>query len=78
MRYLLLALLVVYVVWRWRARSLAGSRSGRTAAAAEPAAPGVIERVECAHCGVHVPVTQALLARGRYFCSRVHQDAAGA
>ena len=75
MRYLILALLVLYVVWRWRSAPAAGSKA---AGAAAPAAPEVIDMVVCAHCGVHLPVTQALAVQARYFCCRAHQDAAGA
>jgi len=34
--------------------------------------------VVCAHCGVHLPVSQALTVRSIYFCSAAHQKAHGA
>jgi len=30
----------------------------------------------CAHCGVHVPQSDALVYGGRYFCSSAHRDEA--
>jgi uncharacterized protein len=29
----------------------------------------------CAHCGVHLPDSEALAAGGRHYCSRAHLDA---
>jgi uncharacterized protein len=29
--------------------------------------------VECAHCGVHVPATDAVLSGTRVFCSEAHR-----
>ena len=76
MKYLLLLLLVGYVVWRWRE-----GQAGRSASAPPPnpePPPQTIEMVACVYCGVHLPVLQALTARGVYFCSAAHQKAHGA
>ncbi len=32
--------------------------------------------VACAHCGVHLPRSDALTARGLHYCSAAHRDAA--
>jgi uncharacterized protein len=29
--------------------------------------------VDCSQCGVHLPVSEALEAKGRYFCSDEHR-----
>lgn len=39
----------------------------------EPTAP-LEGMVACAHCGVHLPTSSALLARGRPYCSAAHRD----
>ncbi len=75
MKYLLLLLVVGYVLWRWRE----GQAVRRSPPPPDPAQPGqTIEMVACAHCGVHLPVLQALAVRGVYFCSAAHQKAHGA
>ena len=74
MRYLLLLLLVGYVLWRWR-EAQARRRAAPSPKQAEQTQ--TIELVECAHCGVHLPVVQALTVRSDYFCSAAHQKAHG-
>jgi uncharacterized protein len=37
-----------------------------------PAAETLTELVECAHCGVLLPQSEALLAEGRTYCSQEH------
>lgn len=63
-----LLLLVVHFVRRWWQRSDAPQeRGGEQAAPAEP------ERmVECAHCGLLVPESEAVSDGGRDFCSPEH------
>lgn len=33
------------------------------------------DMVRCAHCGVHVPVSESVQADGQAFCSAAHRDA---
>ena len=74
MKYLLFCLLVGYVFWRWRE-----AQARRRAAPPKQAEQTqTIEMVVCAHCGVHLPVSQALTVRSIYFCSVAHQKAHGA
>jgi uncharacterized protein len=74
LKYLLFCLLVGYVFWRWRE-----AQARRRAAPPKQAEQTqTIEMVVCAHCGVHLPVSQALTARSIYFCSVAHQKAHGA
>lgn len=35
---------------------------------------GVEDMVVCAHCGVHLPRSEALAARGLHYCSAAHRD----
>ena len=30
---------------------------------------------QCAHCGVHLPESEAIVADGRHYCSESHRDA---
>lgn len=42
----------------------------------KPASKDVAEdMVRCAHCGVHLPKGESILAAGNYFCSAAHRDA---
>jgi len=61
---LVLVGLVAYFLWR-------GLRRGGEATR-KPPTDG--ERmVDCSQCGVHLPVSEAVEARGRYFCSDEHR-----
>jgi uncharacterized protein len=37
--------------------------------------PVVEDKVRCAHCGVHIPKSESILAGGNYFCGAEHRDA---
>lgn len=37
--------------------------------------PVVEDMVRCAHCGVHVPRSESILAGGNFFCSVEHRNA---
>jgi len=61
---LVLVALAVYLLWR-------GARRG-DAPPRKPPRDG--ERmVDCSQCGVHLPVSEAVEAKGRYFCSDEHR-----
>lgn len=49
-----------------------GEAADRSGSADAPAAETLTELVECAHCGVLLPQSEALLAEGRTYCSREH------
>lgn len=69
MKYLVLLLVVAVVGWLMFGRH-AASRRPRSGAPAP--AEGM---VQCAHCGVHLPRSEALLAREQTWCSAQHRDA---
>lgn len=74
LKFLLLIALGL-IVWRlWQP----GRESGRkTPPPASGAAPVVPERmVRCAHCGVHLPESDALADGGVHYCNAAHRDAA--
>ncbi len=80
----LLLLLAAVLVLFWLLRgALTGRKSKGTAADASPggsAAPPATALVSCAHCGVLVPLEEAIASGEdappegrRFFCSRDHQ-----
>lgn len=76
MKYLLVLLLVVYVLWRWRAGQAV--RTGEAPRRPQSVPPEPVAVVACAYCDVHVPLGQAVCVGPRYFCSAAHREAAGA
>lgn len=68
---LLLVLGVAYLLWR-------GKRVKHRQASNKPAqlsAPQ--DMLACAHCGVHVPRSEAWIRDGRSYCSAKHQNEHG-
>jgi uncharacterized protein len=66
-RLILIALAALLLVWLLRRALGARKDSG-----ASPAGKPLGELVSCAHCGVHLPRSEARTAGGRYFCSEEH------
>ena len=64
----LLLLAVIAVAGWW----LFGSAACPRARDELPAPEGMLR---CAHCGVHLPESEALRERGRAYCSAAHRDA---
>ncbi len=69
MRLLLLLLVALAVLLWWKQRKRG---------AAQPPSPPPTKTTEamlrCAHCGVHLPTSQALPGRGGSFCSAAHRS----
>lgn len=40
--------------------------------------PAVANMVACAHCGMHIPESEAVRDGNRYYCSKEHQEKAHA
>jgi uncharacterized protein len=72
-RLLVLILLVVLAVWLVR-RALRGKA---TAGEAKKQAGAHGELVRCAHCGVHLPRSEARQAGGALYCSDEHARLGG-
>ena len=64
--FFVLLALAAYLVWKSLQR--AGQRT-------DPKPPPVAAQamVSCAHCGLHLPQADALVAGNRYFCSDEHR-----
>ncbi len=72
MSKLLLLAIVVAVVW-WLAKGFrrqGGSKRARQAAPPE-------RMVRCSHCGLYLPLGEAVRDGERYFCSAEHRRLAG-
>jgi uncharacterized protein len=68
MKYLLILLIVLAIVWLSRS-----NRRVRPPASGEPAAPPRQTMLACAQCGLHLPRDEALPGRGGVFCSEAHR-----
>ena len=67
LRVLILVLVVAIVLWLLTARSRARSPKG----AQRSREPEAFAR--CAHCGVHLPLNDAVVDRGIAYCSEAHR-----
>jgi uncharacterized protein len=71
-KYLVVVLVVLAVVWLLRGQRRHDQTETRPRAAG-PRPDTVQEMVSCAHCGVHLPVGEALRGPdGRPYCSAAH------
>ncbi len=70
MKFLLVFLIVLIVAWRWRTwRETAhlekkASRVGSISSA---------EMVPCQHCGLHLPISEAVVGKLGPYCSNDHR-----
>jgi len=69
-RVLLLLVVVLAVLWLAR-----GGKRRVASRDAPPPLPPREEIVGCAHCGLHLPRSEALAGRGGLFCSEAHRAA---
>ena len=72
MKYLLVLLVVGFGLWSLVSRLRGGgeARNGATKPA-KPALPVVT--VQCAHCGLHLPASDAVPGGSRLYCSDAHR-----
>ncbi len=77
MRYLLVLLAVLLLVWRWHTARAAALRERKpTAHTRSPIKTDARTMVACAHCGVHVPADEALRSAHGAYCSAAHRQQA--
>lgn len=70
MKYLLWAL-VIYLGWRW----LLAQKKTVAADQAATAENGVEKMVQCAQCGIHLPISEAISGSDhKLFCSQEHSQ----
>jgi uncharacterized protein len=68
----LLLLVIAVVVLVWLVRSSLRRVQAPPSSAGRPAPQAMLA---CAHCGVHVPASEALPGRGGVFCGPAHRAA---
>ena len=76
MKFLLVLLVVGVGLWMLTARLRkpgAGGQGGGAAPPKPPASVRPVEMVVCAHCGVHLPATDALALGSDLYCSDAHR-----
>lgn len=78
MKLLVVLLALLLLIWLLFGSSRRRTRDARRDSPSTPA-PGPAAQIEdmvvCAHCGVHLPASLALQARGRSYCNAAHLDA---
>ncbi len=72
MKFLLLTVVlwVAWSLWRNQQRRDAAPPQPRRAQPAQALPP--VQMVPCAHCGMHVPQSEAVQSDGRSYCSSAH------
>jgi uncharacterized protein len=83
MKYLLVLAVLWIAIWLWRKNRREEMREEMRERAAKaqrtPAPPGPPQAmVRCAHCGLHLPATDAIAGPGGAYCSTAHREAATA
>jgi uncharacterized protein len=75
MKYLILVVIVVAVLFLAKLGRRNARSDGSGAANKPSAAPEKQALLACAHCGVHLPVNESLPGRGGVFCDEAHRSA---
>ncbi len=69
MKFLLVVLAVLLVVWLWRSkREPTQNTKSKKASTQQPPS----EMVSCAHCGLHLPKFEAVAGQQRLYCCAEH------
>ena len=71
---LLLFLVLGFLAW-WILRPRKAAPPPGAARAARPAGAAPEAMVDCAHCGLHFPASEAVRDGARVFCCSAHRDA---
>lgn len=74
-KFLIIIIAVVLLLWLVLGRQRRRPPEGSAAPARPPSTPAdsAESMVECAHCGVHLPRSEAQLAAGKTYCSDAHR-----
>ena len=67
-KILLIAIVVAAAFWLLRNHRRRADRHAQ-----RPPDPQAEDRVDCAHCGVHLPRGECIVSEARYFCSAEHE-----
>ena len=76
MKYLLVLVVVMIAIGIWRnKRRVAASKRQSTSPARSSAPRQLQNMVACAHCGLHLPQSDAVPGKnGAFFCSHTHRE----
>ncbi len=73
-KYLLVLLVVAIGIWSLLSRLRRPDRDGADAKPRrKPTGDKPVEMLRCAHCGLHLAATEAVIESGRPFCSEAHR-----
>jgi len=72
MKFLLLFFIFMVFAWQWRH---AREEKVKNAMRKNAAPAGVVEMVQCAHCGLHLPAAEAVRGAQASYCSPAHARA---
>ncbi|AKJ27737.1 PP0621 family protein [Caldimonas brevitalea] len=78
MKYLVLLLVIVVVLWLARTARPPKPRQGSNASQQPPqstSSPAPRPIVACRHCGVHLPIDEALPGPAGHYCCEAHRQA---
>lgn len=78
MKYLLLLGVVLFGVWLWKHnRKVAkiAREAERPAPPPPPAATVPAHMVACQHCGLHLPLQEAVVGHAGHYCCDAHRSA---
>lgn len=73
MKYLLVIVLALVVLWLWRSNRRTGQPDRPPAPPAGRPGKPATEVVACAVCDVHLPRSDALPGGNRFYCSDAHR-----
>lgn len=73
MKYLLVVVVVVAVLWIMFGRAAKRGDAGAASANKKRAPPGPAPMIACAHCGVNLPLDDAVGDGDRQYCSEAHR-----
>ena len=70
MKYLLIAVIIFVVAWRWRSARTSDKLDARQKRAERQPT----DMVRCAQCGIHLPAQEAIAGRNGSYCSHEHRQ----
>lgn len=73
MKYLIWLLVLLLGYGWWRSKTRLQMREKKSSPVVNPAEAPVVVVVACAHCGLHLPQTEALVQGPHYYCCLEHQ-----
>lgn len=75
MKFLLLLLVILLAAWLWRSGRPAQPQAKRPADPARSTSRSTSpqDMVRCAHCGLHLPLSEAVASSSAHYCSAEHR-----